>query len=71
MVIAGKVVKGREALQVVFFNFEGGLSLRSLSFRGLCFRGLSFRDTRLDCLRLCTSLVHNRRQSVSIRESAT
>ena len=39
MANAGKVVKGKEALRVVFFNFE-----RGLSFRGLCFRGLSFRD---------------------------
>ena len=39
MANAGKVVKGKEALHVVFLNFE-----RGLSFRGLSFRGLSFRD---------------------------
>ena len=35
MAIAGKGVKGKEALHVVFLNFEQDLS----------FRGLSFRDT--------------------------
>ena len=33
MGIASKVVKGKEALHVVFLNFERGLSFRSLSFR--------------------------------------
>ena len=43
MAIAGKSVKGKEALHVVFLNFERGLSFRGLSFRGLNFRGLCFR----------------------------
>ena len=43
MAIAGKGVKGKEALHVVFLNFEQGLSFRGLSFRGLNFRGLNFR----------------------------
>ena len=34
MAIAGKGVKGKEALRV-FLNFERGLSFRGLSFRGL------------------------------------
>lgn len=34
MAIAGKGVKGKEALHV-FLNFERGLSFRGLSFRGL------------------------------------
>ena len=41
MAIAGKGVKGKEALYVVFLNFERGLSFRGLNqFRGLSFRGL-------------------------------
>ena len=40
MAIAGKSVKGKEALHVVFSNFERGLNFRGLSFRGLSFRGL-------------------------------
>ena len=43
MAIAGKGVKGKEALYVVFLNFEQGLSFRGLNFRGLNFRGLNFR----------------------------
>ena len=35
MAIAGKGVKGKEALHVVFLNFERGLNFRGLSFRGL------------------------------------
>ena len=43
MAIAGKSVKGKEALRVVFLNFERGLSFRGLNFRDLSFRGLNFR----------------------------
>ena len=32
MAIAGKGVKGEEALHVVFFNFERGLSFEGLNF---------------------------------------
>jgi len=46
MAIAGKGVKGKEALHVVDLNFERGLSFRGLIFRGLNFRGLSFRGLR-------------------------
>ena len=35
MAIAGKGVSGKEALHVVFLNFEQGLSFRGLNFRGL------------------------------------
>ena len=45
MAIAGKVVKGKEAVHVVFLNFKRGLSFefQGLSFRGLSFQGLNFR----------------------------
>ena len=43
MAVAGKGVKGKEALHAVFLNFERGLSFQGLSFLGLNFRGLNFR----------------------------
>ena len=46
MAIAGKGVKGKKALHIVFLNFEWGLRFRGLNFRGLSFQGLSFRDLR-------------------------
>ena len=45
MAIAGKGVKGKEALRV-FLNFERGLSFRGLNFQGLSFLGLNFRGLR-------------------------
>ena len=50
MAIAGKRCQGKEALHVVFLNFEQGLSFRGLNFLGLSFGGpnfggLSFRYT--------------------------
>ena len=39
MAIAGKGIKGQEALHVVFLNFKRGLSFRGLSFGGLNIRG--------------------------------
>jgi len=51
MAIAGKGVKGKEALHVVVLNFERGLSFRGLIFRGLHFRGLSFRGLSFRDLR--------------------
>ena len=37
MAIAGKGVKGKGALYVLFLNFEPGLSFRGLNFQGLSF----------------------------------
>ena len=44
MAIAGKGVKGKDALHVVFFNFERGLSFRGLSFEVLGLRSLFSRS---------------------------
>ena len=51
MTIAGKGVKGKEALHVVFLNFEWGPSFRGLNFRGLSFGGLSFGGLSFQGLR--------------------
>ena len=51
MAIAGKCVKGKETLHVVFLNFERGLSFRGLNFRGLSFRDLNFRGLSFRGLR--------------------
>ena len=51
MATAGKGVQGKEALHVLFLNFEWGLSFRGLSFRGISFQGLSFQGLNFRGLR--------------------